>query len=110
MEIKTIERYAVVATDINGINNKEMRQMHELKNRIDDVLISHKPDSKEKKYISDDDLKLMHAILHVFTKDYSSTQTSAFDDALKEFSKIAKDESAMNPGEEDKTFQQSLES
>lgn len=84
MEIKTIEKYAVAATDIKGINNKEMRQMHELKNRIDDVLISHKPDSTEKKYISDDDLKLMHAILSVFTKEYSNTQTSAFDDFLKE--------------------------
>lgn len=84
MEIKTIERYAVVATDINGINNKEMRQMYELKKRIDDVLISHKPNSTEKKYIGDDDLKLMHAILSVFTKEYSSTQESAFDDFLKE--------------------------
>ena len=84
MEIKTIERYAVVATDIKGINNKEMRQMYELKKRIDDVLISHKPNSTEKKYISDDDLKLMHAILSVFTKEYSSTQESAFDDFLKE--------------------------
>lgn len=93
MEIKTVEMCAVVATDINGINNKEMRQMYELKNRIDDVLISHKPNSKKKKYISDDDLKLMHAILHVFTKhlpsNYSS-QISAFDDTLNEFSKIAK--------------------
>jgi hypothetical protein len=84
MEIKTIEKYAVVATDIKGINNNEMRQMHELKKRIDDVLISHKPNSTEKKYISDDDLKLMHAILSVFTKEYSNTQTSAFDDFLKE--------------------------
>ena len=60
-----------------------MRQMYELKNRICDVLISHKPEAKEKKYISDDDLKLMHAILRVFTCEYSSTQTSAFDDELK---------------------------
>lgn len=92
MEIKTIEKYVIVATDINGINNKEMRQMYELKNRIDDVLISHKPNSKKKKYISDDDLKLMHAILHVFTKHLpsGSSQVSAFDDALNEFGKIAK--------------------
>ena len=60
-----------------------MRQMFELKTRIDNVLISHKPDSKEKKYINDDDLKLMHAILSVFTQEYESTQTSAFNDFLK---------------------------
>ena len=107
MNVKRNKQYAIVSTDICDINNKEMRQMHELKNRINDVLISHKPDSKEKKYISDDDLKLMHAILYVFTKDYAQTQTSAFDDALEEFDKIAKGEekpSAMNPGEDDQTF------
>lgn len=107
MIVKSNKEIAIASTDICDINNKEMRQMHELKNRINDVLISHKPDSKEKKYISDDDLKLMHAILYVFTKDYASTQTSAFDDALEEFDRIAKGEekpSAMNPGEDDQTF------
>ena len=84
MEIKSKQSYAIVSTTISDINNREMRQMHELKNNIKNVLDSHKPDSKEKKYISDDDLKLMHAILSVFTKEYSSTQTSAFDDFLKE--------------------------
>lgn len=84
MEIKSNREYCLASTDVRDINNKEMRQMHELKNRINEILDSHKPDSKEKKYISDDDLKLMHAILSVFTKEYSSTQTSAFDDFLKE--------------------------
>lgn len=69
------------------INMKELRQMQELKTRIEDVLKSHAPESKEKKYIDDDDLKLMRAILHVFTKEYSATQASAFDDALKELEK-----------------------
>lgn len=66
-----------------------MHQMHELKNNIKEVLDSHKPDSKERKYISDNDLKMMHAILSVFTKDFSSTQKSAFDDFLKEQDKPA---------------------
>lgn len=108
MKIKEKKEFGVVGIDVFDINNKEMRQMHELKKRIDDVLISHKPDnSGEKKYIKDDDLKLMYAVLHVFTKDYASTQTSAFDDALEEFDRIAKGEekpSAMNPGEDDQTF------
>ena len=84
MKIESKQSYAIVSTTIRDINNREMRQMYELKNRINDVLASHKPDSKEKKYISDDDLKLAHAILSVFTKEYESTQTSAFDDFLKE--------------------------
>jgi uncharacterized protein YcbX len=89
MKIVSNREYAICSTDVRGINNKEMRQMYELKNRINDVLASHKPDSKEKKYISDDDLKLTHAILSVFTKEYESTQTSAFDDFLKEQNKPA---------------------
>ena len=84
MKIISNREYAIASTDVRGINNKEMRQMHELKNRIQNVLDSHKPESKEKKYVSDDDLNLMHAILSVFTKEYESTQTSAFDDFLKE--------------------------
>jgi len=83
MEIKLNSDFCVMSTDIRNINNREMRQMFELKNRVDDVLNSHKPEAKEKKYISDDDLKLMKAILRVFTREYSSTQTSAFDDELK---------------------------
>ena len=84
MKIKGNKSYGIVSTDVVDINNKEMQQMHELKNNIKDVLDSHKPDSKEKKYINDDNLKMMYAILSVFTKEYSSTQTSAFDDFLKE--------------------------
>lgn len=83
MEIKLNKDYCVSSVDVRDINNKEMRQMYELKNRIADVLNSHLPNAKEKKYISDDDLKLMHAILRVFTKEYATTQTSMFDDELK---------------------------
>lgn len=87
MKIISNREYAIASTDVRGINNKEMRQMHELNARIQDVLESHKPESKEKRYISDDDLKLMHAILSVFTKEYESTQTSEFDDYLKELNR-----------------------
>lgn len=84
MNIKSEKSYAIVGTTICDINNREMRQMHELNARIQVVLESHKPDSKEKKYISDDDLNLMHAILSVFTQEYADTQTSAFDKFLSE--------------------------
>lgn len=86
MKIISNREFALTSTDVRGINNKEIRQMHELNNRIVKVLDSHKPtgEKKVREYISDDDLKLMSAILSVFTKEYSNTQTSAFDDYLKE--------------------------
>lgn len=87
MVIKSNREMCICTTDVRDINNKEMRQMHELNNRIKDVLDSHKPETKEKKYINDDDLVLMHAILSVFTKEYKNTQTSAFDDFLNELNK-----------------------
>ena len=87
MKITSNREMCICTTDVRDINNKEMRQMHELNQRIVDVLDSHKPDSKEKKYVSDDDLKLMHAILSVFTKEYKNTQTSAFDNFLEELNK-----------------------
>ena len=84
MQITSNRELAIISTDVRDINNKEMRQMHELNNRIVEVINSHKSKAKEKKYISDDDLNLMHAILSVFTEEYKNTQTSAFDDFLKE--------------------------
>ena len=93
MKIKIEESLGMTGVTAKDINMKELRQMHELKTRIEDVLKSHASESKEKKYIDDDDLKLMRALLHVFTKEYSTTQASAFDDALKELEK---------PVEEDK--------
>lgn len=92
MNIKSDYGRGIISTDIVGINNCEMKQMCELKDRIVDVLNSHKPEAKEKKYISDDDLKLMRAILHVFTKEYSNTYSSAFDDAMKELNAPEKKE------------------
>ena len=101
MVIKSNREYCLSSTDVRDINNKEMRQMHELNNRIKDVLDSHKPEAKEKKYISDDDLVLMHAILSVFTKEYKNTQTSAFDDFLNELNKPVKQ---PKPQIEDSSF------
>lgn len=98
MKIEIEWSLGITGATAKDINMKELRQMHELKTRIEDVLKSHAPESKEKKYISDDDLKLTRAILHVFTKEYSATQTSAFDDALKELEKPVeeKDEDKEN--------------
>ena len=100
MVIKSNREMCICTTDVRDINNKEMRQMHELNNRIKDVLDSHKPEAKEKKYINDDDLMLMHAILSVFTKEYKNTQTSAFDDFLNELNKPV--EQSTSQANEDK--------
>lgn len=89
MTIKSNSSFGVVGYNIMDVNLNEMRQMAELKDRINDVLVSHAKDSKEKKYINDDDLKLMHAILSVFTKNYSNVASSAFDEFLKEQEKPA---------------------
>lgn len=83
MRIKSNTSIGVVGYNIMDVNLNEMRQMAELKNRINDVLASHTKDSKKKKYIDDDDLALMHAILSVFTKDYSNDIESEFDKFLK---------------------------
>ena len=99
MKIKVKNSFAMVGVNAEEINMKELRQMHELKTRIEDVLKSHAPESKEKKYIDDDDLKLMRAILRVFTKEYSSTQTSIFDDELKVIEEEEKNTEGVDEGE-----------
>lgn len=100
MKIKGNKSYGIVSTDVIDINNKEMQQMYELKNRIKNILDSHKEGSEKKEYVSDDDLKMMHAVLSVFTKEYESTQTSAFDDFLKEQNKPAEKKSIRLPDDD----------
>lgn len=90
MNITFNERMSIASTNVEGINSRELNQMHDLKLRIKSVIDSHKSESKEKKYIGDDDLNLMYAILHVFTKHYSNDQPSEFDDALKELKENSK--------------------
>ena len=98
MNIVRNREVAITTIDVRGINCKELRQMHELNSRIQSVLESHKPESKEKKYISDDDLLLMHAILSVFTKDFADTQTSEFDKFLEEQDKPVEESEVLIKG------------
>ena len=83
MNIKQNNSYGVESYNIESVNLNEMRQMAELKSHIKNILDSHKKDSEKKEYISDDNLKLMYAILSVFTQDYSNDAKSAFDEFLK---------------------------
>jgi hypothetical protein len=83
MNIKSDYGRGIISTDVVGINNCEMRQMCDIKERIAQVLISHKNEKLKNEYLTDDELKMLHAMLRVFTKEYSESQTSAFDDELK---------------------------
>ena len=84
MIIKSNKEFSICSTDIREINNKEMRQMYELKQRIGTILDSHEDDNVKNEYVTDEDLKLMWCILHTFTREYANTQTSAFDNTMKE--------------------------
>ena len=83
MEIKQKSDFGVVATTISNVNNNEMRTMCSLKKKIEDVLNTHK-DGQKKEYLSDDDLLLLHAVLHVFTRDFETNNANAFEAALEE--------------------------
>lgn len=84
MEIVKNESYAITSINIMDVNCKEMQQMDALKSRIAHVLDTHKCEDIKNEYLTDDELQLMFAILHVFTKGYSDSTSSAFDKALEE--------------------------
>lgn len=83
MNIKKRTSIGVVGYDIDDVNLNEMRQLATLKDEIAEVLISHRPEVKDKKYLSDTSLKLAFAVLRVFTKEYVADNKSSFDDELK---------------------------
>ena len=82
MKVTTKEGYGVVSTNIVDVNNTEMRQMMQVKNRVNEVLASHKNDKVKNEYLNDDELLLIKAIFNVFTKGFEDTQTSSFDEEL----------------------------
>lgn len=87
MNIKTITGKAVLATSIEELNGREMRQMYEMRLRIDEVLESHQ-DGKKKQYLSDDELRLIHAMLYCFTKHMDISLESSFDKAVKQLNAV----------------------
>ena len=95
MKIENEKSYAVVSTTICDINNREMRQMYELRERISHVLNTHKDEKLKNEYLTDNELEMAMTILTVFTREWSDTQTSAFDDALKELHNTPKDEPSV---------------
>lgn len=105
MNIKQNNSYGVESYNIERVNLNEMRQMVELKNRINDVLDSHTKDSEEKKYVDDNDLRLMRAILSVFTRDYSNNTESEFDKFLKAEQKKKKEKPVEQPQQQEEKIE-----
>lgn len=83
MKIKKDYGQGITSIDILNVNMLEVRQMIELKNRINDVLVNHSEGHEKKIYISDDDLTLMCAVLRTFVGDVETSMTSSFDATLK---------------------------
>lgn len=86
MKVIKNREYCVSSVDVRGINANEMETMVKLNEKIIDVLASHATDSK--KYVSDEDLKLMSAILSVFTEDFKIEMKNSFFDYLEKQKKV----------------------
>lgn len=84
--MKTSKNYGdgLVSVDVYDINMTEVKQMLDLNDRICEVLINHMQKDEKRVYISDNDLKLMSAILRVFTKDCAIESSSSFNNELKQ--------------------------
>lgn len=74
----------LIGLDVRDINMVETRQMCEIKERIAHVLNTHRNEELKNEYLTDEELEMIHAILHVFTKEAELETKSAFTDALKE--------------------------
>lgn len=96
MKVRTFSGSAVLATSIEELNSREMRQMFEMRKRIEAVLKSHK-DGKKKQYLSDDELKLINAILYVFTKHMGDSLESEFDKAIKQLDAVEQPTNCQDP-------------
>lgn len=96
MNITAITGRAVLTTSIEELNSREMRQMFEMRKRIEAVLKSHK-DGKKKQYLNDDELKLIHAILYVFTKHMGDSLESEFDKAIEQLDAVEQPTNCQDP-------------
>ena len=103
MEIKANEKWGINSFDILGLNVSEFQTLCELKTRIKNVLETHKDEKKKNEYLSDDELKMIHAVLHVFTRDHAFKVTNTFEDALKALNKPVEKKPTIPVGE-DQTF------
>lgn len=103
MNIKTITGKAVLATSIEELNSREMRQMYEMRKRIETVLKSHENKDEKKQYLNDDELKLIHAILYVFTKHIGDSLESEFDKAIEQLDAVEQPKNCQDPEPEAKS-------
>lgn len=83
MEIKLNKDFGVVSTSLT-VTNREMDELCEMKERVIRVLNTHNDEKAKNKYLSDTELKMLHAILHALTKEYDFSRVSAFHDTYDE--------------------------
>ena len=83
MYIQTERGEGVVAYNVMNLTPDEMRTIVDMDKKIADVLISHHPESKDKKmYLSDNDLFKLRGILYAFAR-YSNAHSSNSFDAME---------------------------
>lgn len=75
---------AVTSYDICNVTTTEIRQMATMRDRVENILNSHRDKDAKKQYLSDDELERIWAILSVLTDNYSGNTDTAFDAFLKE--------------------------
>lgn len=73
----------ITSIDVFSINLLEIQQMLQMRDRIAHVLNTHEGKDSKNEYLSDDDLRMMHAILTVFTRPMENSLESEFDKYLK---------------------------
>jgi len=100
MKIEKSIGQGIIGLNVYNINLIEVRQMMGMKERIAHVLNTHRDEKLKNEYLTDEELEMLHAILHVFTREVELETTSAFDDALKEL-KSSKPSKAKPQLEED---------
>jgi hypothetical protein len=83
MEIKLNKAFGVVSTSLT-VTNREMDELCEMKERVIRVLNTHNDEKVKNEYLSDTELKMLHAILHALTKEYDFSRVSTFQDTYDE--------------------------
>ena len=83
MNFKCERDYVIVSTSICDINNHEMSQMCQMRDKVKKILENHRDEKAKKEYISDKELEKIYAILLTFTGDWE-VEKSKFDEVYKE--------------------------
>lgn len=86
MHIQVERGEGIIAYNVMNLTPSEMRTIVDMDKKIADILISHHPESKDKKqYLSDDDLFKLRGILWAFArKSHCVDDCNAFNNFERE--------------------------